>query len=222
MALLIKNFFSPSKHNRTVLGYLVRPSWLSGFVAAVVGLAVVVLVIISGHYSGSTLQQLFVNVRGANTNASVASTSATVSTHFSTNVIVSDIPLFIFWAGVGLVIYSLASNIFGALRSVVDLEEEMHYVNLNRRELLQQAVERLVIRVVILLLWLAFVNYSTHTILPYAISLARVSTGNHGFLVSASYPLGAVCLLAACLHLHTIFLRMLLLKPRVFWQSAYD
>ncbi len=136
--------------------------------------------------------------------------------------IISDIPLLIFWAGVGLIVYSLAANIVNALRGAVDLEEELHYVNLDKHELLKQAIERLLIRVVILFLWLAFINFTAHFILPYVIGLARVSTNDRGLLVSFSYPLAAIIFMTLSIHLHTIMLRLLLFKPRVFWQSAYD
>jgi hypothetical protein len=221
MARTTKKKFNLSEHNRTVLGYLVRPSWLSGFLAVVVSLSVVIGIIIASHYNGSTLQQLF-DAHTTATNTSVSSTSEAVSNNFSTNVIVSDVPLFIFWAGVGLVVYSLAANIVKALGGAVDLEEEMHYVNLNQRELLRTQGERLAIRIAILLLWLVFMRYTAHVILPYAISLVHVSIESRGSLAGSGYPLAAICLLAVCLHLHTIFLRMLLFKPRVFWQSAYD
>ena len=221
MAQITKNFFNFSKHNRTVLGYLVRPSWFSGFMAVVISLGIVIVVIISSHYNGSALQELF-TVHTTSANASVSTTSAAVSSQFSTNVAISDAPLFIFWAGVGLIVYSLADNVVKVLRGAVNLEEEMHYVNLDRHKLLQTAVERLVTRLVILLFWFAFMRYTAHVILPYAISLAHVSIDKNGLLAGSSYPLGAICLLALCFHIHTIFLRLVLFRPRVFWQSAYD
>ena len=226
MSRQTRRLFSFSKHEDVILGYLLRPSWFSGLVSILVSTGVVLGAVLTFvHYNGSTLSgnlRQLLDLHGQVVTPSVNSTYQTLGNNFSSNVLISDIPLFIFWAGVGLVVYSFTTNIFGALRNVAELGAQLGYVNANRRELVTAALEHLLIRATVLVAWLLFMRYTAHVLLPYVIAVAHAGLGNIPTITAAGYMLWGIFLLAVCLHLHTILLRLLLLKPRVFWQSAYD
>jgi hypothetical protein len=206
--------------SRKLLTSLLTPSWLSGLLVVTISAVAIVGTVGMNYYSSHGLQGLF-NLHGIGSNASVSSTSQELSTNFSASTAVSDIPLFIFWAGVGIIVYSLASNIVSALRDVVDIGEELNYVNVNRRTLVRTAFGRLAIRVVILGVWFAFLRYTTRVILPFVFSITHVSTGHVSTVMAIGYPAAAIGILIICLHIHTILLRGLLLKPRLFSQARY-
>jgi hypothetical protein len=206
--------------NRKLFIALLTPSWLSGLLAVTVSAIAIIGTIGMNYYSNHGLQGLF-NLHGVSSNASISSTSQVLSTNFSASTAVSDIPLFIFWAGVGVIVYSLASNVVSALRDAVDIGEELNYVNVNRRTLVQTAFGHLAIRVVILGVWFAFLRYTTRVILPFVFSITHVSTGHVSAVIVVGYPAAAISILVVCLHIHTILLRGLLLKPRLFSQVRY-
>ncbi len=227
MSRQTRRLFSVSKHDKLVLNYLLLPSWLSGLLVGLASVLIVAVAVSSsvryyGNSLGGTLQQLFNLYHAGHPPTSVSTTYQTLGNNFSASTLVSDIPLFIFWAGVGLVVYSFAANIFNALQNVADLKAELTYVNADRHELLLAAFEHLAIRLAVLVLWVPFLLLTGHVLLPYTIAVAHAGTGTISSWLAAGYIIWAVFLLALCLHIHTVLLRVLLLKPRVFWQSTYD
>ncbi len=206
--------------NRQQFITLLKPSWASGL--AVVGASVAAVIGVAGanFYSNQGVQKLF-NLHSLSSGSSVSTTSQALNNNFSSNTLVSDIPLFIFWAGVGVIVYPLAIRLFSALRNVADLEAEMTYVNVNRRTLLKSAAQGFVLRAVALLILFAFLSFTIHGVLPLAFSLTRVAANHHGLAVSIGYPVLAGGILIAALHLNIILLRALFMRPRLFGQDKY-
>jgi hypothetical protein len=75
--------------------------------------------------------------------------------------------------------------------------------------------------VVILLGWFFFARYTLHVVVPYVIAIAYVATGTFEWLIGIGYFLCAAGLLAVCLHVHIILLRLLFMRPRLFGRSTY-
>src|SRR5215207_4373137 len=115
---------------RDQLGLTLSPSWLSGLAAVTISMLIIFGAIASLNYGGSSLH-LELESNKTETRAATAGTYEynDIDDKFSANALVSSIPLFIFWAAVGLVAYSFTMSIINSLRKVVDLEQEMNYIH---------------------------------------------------------------------------------------------
>ncbi len=215
----IKQLFSISRHESRLLDYLLLPSWLSGLITVTVSLFVVLGANILSQHTDGTLRQLF-TVQSSTT--SVNTDYDTIGNNLSANSLISNIPLLIFWAATGLIVYSFVINLLTAFSKVAHLKAEMNYMHADRKQLQREAVEHLIVRLIVLAVWFPLLHFSTHVVLPYAIAVGHVAIGIVGLLPAIGYTLWGISLLVICLHLHTIMLRLLLLRPRLFWQSAYD
>lgn len=196
---------------------LLSPSWLSGLLAVVVGLSLSVGVVATYQYRGSTLE-LLRNDPGAS--GSIQYNSDTINNRFKANQIVSDLPLLILWGAVGLLVYSLAAKIIGAFRDAVDLEQELHYVHADRQLLIRQAFLRFALRLLALIVWLLYIRFTIHVLIPYVIAVAYAGAGAGISVEAGLYLLEATVLATLAVHLHVILLRLLLLRPRAFGQTV--
>jgi hypothetical protein len=75
------------------------------------------------------------------------------------------------------------------------------------------------LRIVFLITWLLYIQFSLHTLLPYVIALAYAGSGDFGWLQDAGYLLAAASILAISVHLHVVLIRLILLRVRVFGQA---
>lgn len=196
------------------LGLLLTPSATSALLAVVASLFINAGTVILLAYRGSTWQYLA--QLQAERQRTIGTSYHVVDTSFSANVLINNIPLFIFWAGVGLIVYSFTMGIVRAFRSAVDLHEEMDYVNVDRRFLLRDALEHLGLRVVAFIVWIWLVSYTVHAVVPYIVAVASVSVGADSFLLSVLYLLWGIVLGVLVAHLHTVLIRLLFVKARLF------
>lgn|GEM_PF-1266804 len=216
----IKQSLGASDDNHKLFVILLNPSWLSGLVAAIASLAVMMTTVIALHFPGSSLQLLLDDHKGSAA-PSLSTGSLTVSNNFSSNQLISDIPLFVLWGCVGLLVYSLIISIANALGGVGELMVELNFTHVRRWRLLGQELSRLLIRIVVLVGWVLFTEITIHTILPYVIALTQFASGAVGIVNTVLDTFLAFVVLTVCLHLHVILLRLLMLKPRLFGQTDY-
>lgn len=203
------------------LTLLLTPSWLSGFVAVVATLVVVVGTIIITRLQGSSLQKDFFVLDNANNVPSASETYQSLTSNLATNPIISNLPLFLFWAGLGLVVYFLATSIYSALTEVAEVREEMGYVNDPRHQLVREAIQQMVLRVVTFAVWIVYLQVFLRMILPYTMAAAHVAGTNLSSLNGVEYGAIAFVVMILSLHLHTVLLRLAFLRPRLFDSSTY-
>jgi hypothetical protein len=192
---------------------LLRPSWLSLLVVLVVGLLIVGGTIVTLNYKKSGVPLL---VQLQEKPPTVHDSYEVLDESFSANTLLSNLPLFIFWAAVGMIVYSFTTSSIKAMDRARDFREEMGYMHANRHRLLRTAGLRLAIRLAVLLVWLLFISYSRNVLLPYVVAVAYASTGPVSVVACIGYIVWATFLAAFCLHLHTVLLRLLALRPRLF------
>ena len=132
--------------------------------------------------------------------------------------LVSNIPLFIIWGGTGYIAYLFVIGTIGAFRSVEEVSEKIHRAKTKTRKhhLLIRSMEHLTLRVVTLILWFLFAKYSLHGIFSYIFSVGHAATVEDDAFMSMIYIGMVVGLLVILCHVHTIFIRLICLKPRVF------
>ncbi len=199
-----------------ILGQILTPSWLSGLVAVVIGLAIVIGAAATLHYNGSSIQ-LLRQIQDSKPHA-VQENYDVVDDHLSANQLISDIPLLILWGGVGLLVYSLIMKIIETFSSAVNFKRKLQYVHTDRHQLVNQTFLRLAIRILVFVAWLLYIRFTIHVLVPYVIALAYAGSGGLGLFESGGYLLGAAVLMILGIHLHTVMLRLMLLKPRAFGQ----
>lgn len=197
---------------------LITPSWLSGLIAGIASMAIVIGVIVISQYQSSELRQELFEAHQANT---VTSTFGfkTITDNLAQYDIINNAPLFLFWAGIGIVVYFFAVSIMGALSSAVEMEQELEYVNAPRERLIKAAALKTVIRLVLLGLWLAYLQLFLHILLPYVLGAAHVaatSTRATGML----YAMLAVGILFLSIQGHVMLIRLVVLRTRVFGSAA--
>jgi hypothetical protein len=215
----IKQRFRSANEQLPSLGAVLSPSWLSGLTVVVVSLVVVVGTVVAAHYNGSSLQLLHdTQIRSSQ---NVDDNYVTLDDGLSASVLISDIPLFLLWGGVGFIAYNFTMNIIGAFRRVIDLEHELDYVHADRQKLIREAVQRLIFEVVMLIIWFLYIQFTLHKLLPYVVALAYAGSGAFGWLQNTGYIVSSAILLAIGLHLHVISLRLVLLRQRVFRSSTF-
>lgn len=193
---------------------LVSPSWLSGLFVVVASLIIVLGSIGLLYYHSSNLHLL--HVPNDSHQATVTDNYQTIDDRFSPDVILSDIPLFIFWGGVGIAAYALTMSLVTALHSAAEVHEELDYVNSNRQQLLRFAGERFAIRLSALVAWFIYLRYTQHVLMPYAVALGFAGTTIGGWFQGAGYVLGAIGISVFVLHIHVVLVRLIALKPRLF------
>jgi hypothetical protein len=217
----IVTLLKPSGHDGQIAGLFLLPSWLSGLVAVLSGLGVAVASIIISRFQGSSLQQQLFDYSSARSVTDPSAAYQAVSHGLSSNAVVSDLPLLVFWGLVGLVVYLFATSIVGALQDAAELHNELEYVHAKPRQLLLSALLHLVFRVVILLLWLPYILVFFHRVVPYAIAMAHNGAADLISLHGLADSLLAFAVITVTVHIHVVLLRLVLLKPRVLSSALY-
>lgn len=204
---------------------LLIPSWLSGLIAMGGSLAVTIGIIVISSYQGSALQQQLFEARGGRSTASVLGLQ-TIADNLSQNRIIDNLPLFLFWAVLGVIVYLFVIGIWNAFSTAVELHEEMSYVHASRQQLIRQAAQHTIFRLIILGLWLLYLRLFLRLLLPYGLAAAHVAT--HLNISAIVYAVVAVVDIAVALHIHVVLLRLLLTRLRIVgevvtdYQSSHD
>ncbi|HVX24380.1 MAG TPA: hypothetical protein VG992_03515 [Candidatus Saccharimonadales bacterium] len=200
----------------TTIKTLLTPSWLSGFLDGMVWIVLVLAGLLSTHFVGSQWQQGLFNL-----GSSSSSTYHQLTGHVKDNRLISNLPLLIFWIGIGFIIYYLAIGLYQTFHSAVELREELEYVHARRRERLRNVLEQLAVRCVSLAIWVVYTVFFFRQLVPYTLSALRslgavYSSHNleQGVLAAIAFLLG--------LHLHTILFRLITLRQRVFSSVVYN
>ncbi len=210
----------PTKRNNSQLIFsLLLPSWLSGMIAIIIGLAIFVGPLLLLHY-GSTTQQGIIGLNAAYQHSSLTVIEQAVSSHFLGNQLVGRIVFIAFWGAVGLVVYLLVAGIFRQIKDIVALVEQLGYVHAVRHQLIRYHIMRGLLRIVAVIAWCLLLPLLIYRLIPYGIAAAHTSTINsssiNNWLLSLLFCLG--CMLA--IHALTVFLRLMVLRPRLFGSSS--
>ncbi len=190
------------------------PSWLSGLIAVLAGLAVTVGVALAFSFNNSQIQQQLAGLQDTSSPTLTLPGEAPPGT--TQNSLQNTWPLLGFWAVVGLVIYFVVETSIQLFQQAEEFREELGYVNAKRDRLIRTAVEYLGVRLLAVLIWLIFIEIFFKRIIPYSILAAHAGVSDLRSWQSFLYMLTSFFMIAVSLHLHTIFLRLSLRRPRVF------
>lgn len=205
------------KQDRKLFGLLLKPSWLSGLIAIVAGLAVSLGVILAFSFNTSAVSQQLTRWQQ---DQPVKVKPLTQPGQFVASEgrpqLKDTWPLLIFWAAIGLVVYVVTAALVHSASDAERLRESLGYVNANPRKQLETTAGHLFLRLVAfaILITLALVFYKQ--IVPYAITAAHASAVDIQSGTGALYMFLSFAIVAVSLHLETIFLRLSFGRPRLF------
>lgn len=198
-----------------------QPSWLSGLGAATISAGVVVATLIISNYQGSALQQELFEAKAGHASASVLG-FRTITDNLAANPVVSNAPLFLFWAALGVVVYFFAAAAWNALTRAEELREELGYVNAPQASLMRKAAVNLLIRLLGGVLWLGYLELFLKAVFPYVLAAAHIAAVNPASPGSVGYAILAFTILTAALQAHVVFLRLIWLRLRLFGGAYSD
>ncbi|HET7320635.1 MAG TPA: hypothetical protein VFI84_03590, partial [Candidatus Saccharimonadales bacterium] len=171
-------------------------------------------------FRGSALRQELFGVRGGGTGVSTFDFK-NITDNLARNHVVSNMPLFLFWAGIGVIVYFFAISIAGAFGRAVEMERELGYVNAPRQRIMRNAAIHTIVRLVMLGAWVVYMELFLRILLPYSLGAAHVAATS--VLASAiAYAVLSTSILLASLHIHVVMLRLIFLRTRIFGSSIED
>lgn len=196
-----------AQFERRLLLLLLRPSYISALVAIlivvlVLGSAVLTALYWSDGAIASALQSISASNQSIIENDQTTGESP-----------VSAVLLFLFWALIGLAVYYVVIGIAHALSEVREVRASISDVNANRASFLRTFAEKTGTRLLGLVLLFTAVALLLRTVLPYSLQLGQTLTldiQSFGLLI-----LSGVMLLVV-LHVITIAMRLIVLRPRLF------
>lgn len=125
---------------------------------------------------------------------------------------------------VGLIVYTLLE---AGRRTVHQAAEELHEIQDTdpaHKIAAREALERVLLRIASLVCWGMYVVVFARVLLPFSVISLQAGIDGFGtsFVASAINCAGAFALLSLGLHLHIIFARLLLLRPRLFGDADIE
>lgn len=125
--------------------------------------------------------------------------------------------IFIGAAIIGTVVFIVLQLFTRAATDVSDIFKQIHQAQGETKKELEQEIElRIGFRAAMVLLWIGYIIIFVKLLLPYIILIEQFGVTNFATATGWGYGLLGFGLLAASLHVHIIFMRLMLLRPRVF------
>lgn len=214
MSASISKLWKELNHESRSSYLLITPSWLSGVIAGIGAIGVVVATIVATQFPGSSFWEILQTQ--AVSEPTVSQNYEVVNNNLEVNSFVSSLPLFAFWAGVGVMIYAFAANIFNIFQRAAIFKEEMDFINMNRRQLVYEAVLKFGLRIAFFVAWLIFVQLTLKIFIPYSVAATQYASQIDNALTGLVYIIMALAIMAVTLHLHAVLLRLIRLRPRLF------
>jgi hypothetical protein len=124
----------------------------------------------------------------------------------------------------GLTVYTFLQSLSLLFAGGRHIWSELTVLGSTRRAIVRELVARLVLRTISLIGWGVYTAFFFSTLLPFVIVLNQtgVDTVSAGQMLGWLYCVGAVLLLGIALHMQVVFMRLLLLRPRLFGDRAIE
>lgn len=193
---------------------LIQPSFLSTSLSVAISFATVLFLLTPHLYKGSDFALYFDSIDITNNN--VFENYQLVSDAVNTSAFAADASVFIVWMVIGLLAYSIVLSVIKFIASIVRFIRDEEYFKADRERLAREALIHLLIRAAA-----AAGLYGFYLLLmPYAISYIFVFahaalTGS--WLEGIWYVALMSVVIAACVHIVVILLRLVVLRLRVFF-----
>jgi hypothetical protein len=208
-----------SKNSLRLFYSLLLPSWLSGAIAIFIGITIFVGPYILMHII-TTAQEGFLGLNNAYQHSSLTTIDHSISTQFLGNPHVGQAVFIGFWGAVGLVTYLIAESLIRRAESFFTLVQEFGYIHVARHQLFQYHLIRSAVRLLAVIAWCILLPLFIYRLLPYSIAAAQLSSeqGSTSGDWLTNLAFSAICIVVV--QALTVFLRLMVLRPRLFGQSS--
>ncbi len=122
---------------------------------------------------------------------------------------------YVMWLVLGLLVYEIVMAIRSMVGSTTQAVEEEHYVHASPQTVWRKFGSRIVIRLVILGCWLLYSVFFLKLLLPFSLLSFKIWVGQLGMWTAWLYAILGTVVLFLSLHLHTVFLRLFMLRVRI-------
>ncbi len=212
--------FKTNKVNSRKIQELFTPSWLSGLLAILAGLVVSVGVILIFSLDNGQASLQLASYEHTSSQPALTLPGQNVSGPGS-NSLENTWPILAFWGMVGFFVYLLLEMILKMISNAEDFTKELNYVHTKRDALIRTTLEYVLARFISVVFWLIFINLFFKKIIPYTITASHASAGDFLSGSGILYAFLAFAVMALSLHLHAVFLRLSLGRPRAFSSVDY-
>jgi len=202
-------------HQRILARLLIRPSLFSFLSVFLLALAILLISVWPYAIENPLLNDYLYGPYGIATALQKSQDIANFTTTFSVSPTAYNIMILLVAALVAAGVYAILQLISKVIVGSYDTWHALHDAGSSVQSVEKEIGTRLSIRLASLLLWLAYSYFFFSLIVPYSIFTTRVGIDNLLDWQVINGLIGFLVLLAS-LHLHVIFLRLTLLKPRVF------
>lgn len=135
------------------------------------------------------------------------------STPLAYNIAVGIFALF-----VGLFVYVALEGVDHVASKTNSVIQEVEFINdeAARKEAEHQVELRVGLRIATLFAWIAYLIFFARVVIPFCILVARMQSGDLFTWHNITFGLIGFIMLVIAFHVHTIFMRLLVLRPRLF------
>ncbi|HSX31875.1 MAG TPA: hypothetical protein VLF43_01315 [Candidatus Saccharimonadales bacterium] len=119
---------------------------------------------------------------------------------------------------VGVAVFTVLQTTSGFVRGTAELIDQAQFKGPSQRSALRELVSRLVLRTTALIGWAVYMAFFVSMLVPFSIVLNQMGIDRirNGAFYGILATIGAFAVLVLALHLHTVFLRLTALRPRLF------
>lgn len=171
---------------------------------------------------GGATEQSLLGLHAIYRHSSLGTNTNLIGQHLSSNTVFNNGILFILWGSVGLVVYSIVQGAANELKNTDELLHEMSYMHIDRHEALHDAILRGLIRFAALAAWWVLAWFMLHKIFPYAIASAHLTAYKLSSVSDWLRTLLGFGLCVLSIHCLIVFLRLIVLRPRLIGNSLLD
>lgn len=218
MAGALANCYTFFMEQLRLFGLLLRPSLLSGSICF--GAATFVLGVSFWSYATrfDFISDVLFGQNGITASLRDAVDNSDVfSQVFNDATIMYGIAIFLAAVATGFIVYivlelseRVISNVSESYLSFFDTDAYLRKIS--ERELLV----KIMLRTFVLVAWFLYTIFFNQVLLPFCILTAKIDVGSVDIMNQLSFSALGYALFLLGLHLHVIFLRLFVLKPRVF------
>jgi len=199
------------------LTILLTPSLLSGSIAIV--LSVIILLTTTWSYSvgsGAIYNLLF----GKNSSVELIRTSKSSISAFTNtifdNSILNKVLYFAFWMLVGLVVYIVLYLLIKGTSSAIEDAREATYANIGKDEVARSFGLRAGLHLLVLAGWAIYWVVFARIVFPFSILATHSGLSELPHMTGWLFSLLGLAVLTLSLHIHVVFLRLLVLRVRLY------
>ncbi len=202
------------------LGRLLSPSSLSGLVAIGVGVFLTYGIIAAFKVHNYHIDIQLIHLQSTSSQPTL-SLPGQIQPSTANNSLQNTWPLILFWGIIGLIAYFIVETITKLISNVKNFNKELNYVHAKRDLMIRTTTEYFLFRAAVATAWLFFINLFFKVIIPYSIKDAHTAAISVKIAQILGYASLSFILIAFGIHLHVVFMRLILRRTRIFSRHRF-